>query len=68
LKFGSFNLLEPLERFQACTGIALTLPFTEEKGCVARAALLPHQIPDQRYSQFNDTKNFKWEVKLQARK
>jgi len=39
LKSGSFNLLEPSELFQACTGIALTLVFIEEKGFVASAAL-----------------------------
>ena len=67
-KYGSLNLLEPLEPVQACNWIALPLPFTEEKGYVASAVLRPHQIPDQRYSQFNDTKNFRRMVKLQTRR
>ena len=64
----SLNLLEHSEPVQACNGFALPLTFTEERGCVASATSRPHQIPDQRCSQFNDTKNFKLKVKLQTRR
>jgi len=67
LKSWSLNLLENSDPFQAGNAIALTLPFTEEKGCVASVALPSRQIPDQCCSQF-DTKSFKWKAKLQTRR
>jgi hypothetical protein len=68
LKSGSLSLLENQESVQTCAGIALPLSFTEEKGCVASGTLRPHQIPDQRFSQFNDTKNIERKIKLQTRR
>jgi len=53
LKYGSLSFLETQEPVHACAGIALPLPLTKEKGCVASGTLRPHQIPDQRFSQFN---------------